>query len=223
MFYNSRSDVGRLLAEQCDTKCNLKLGGFRSQLQASYVSGHTEELWYNKTVCRWMTIYIYIYIVSSGLIVVEGDPKTPFSIATIPRCRERHYSFPWITSLTLDPYDIMLSVKTEGIKDNFFCLWYDSTWDCTSVSHTVKKQLSQNFLALISTKKINKIYFLCFVFLNFWKYFFNDYEYNPQSKLYLSTLKISFRRLIKKPICSNTYDKHYIYIYIYTYLLILTH
>ena len=35
----------------------IKLDGFRSQLQASYVSSHTEELWYNETVCLWMTIY----------------------------------------------------------------------------------------------------------------------------------------------------------------------
>ena len=52
----------RLLAERFETKSNVKLGGFQSQLQASYVSSHTEELWYNKTVCLWMTIYIYIYI-----------------------------------------------------------------------------------------------------------------------------------------------------------------
>ena len=51
-----------LLAERSDTKSNVKLGGFRSQLQASYVSRHTEELWYNETVCLWMNIYIYIYI-----------------------------------------------------------------------------------------------------------------------------------------------------------------
>ena len=42
-----------------DTKSNVKLGRFQSQLQASYVSSHTEELWYNETVCLWMTIYIY--------------------------------------------------------------------------------------------------------------------------------------------------------------------
>ena len=52
----------RLLAERSDTKSNVKLGGFRSQLQASDVSSHNEELWYNETVCLWMTIYIYIYI-----------------------------------------------------------------------------------------------------------------------------------------------------------------
>ena len=52
----------RLLAERSDTKPNVKLGGFWSQLQASYVSSHTEELWYTEAVCLWMTIYIYIYI-----------------------------------------------------------------------------------------------------------------------------------------------------------------
>ena len=49
----------RLLSERSDTKSNVKLGGFRSQLQASYMSNHTEELWYNETVCPWMNIYIY--------------------------------------------------------------------------------------------------------------------------------------------------------------------
>ena len=51
----------RSLAERSDTKSNIKLGGFRSQLQASYVSSHTEELWYNKTACLWMTTHTYIY------------------------------------------------------------------------------------------------------------------------------------------------------------------
>ena len=44
MLYNSRADVVRLLAQQYDTKSNVKLGGLPSQLQASYVSSHTEEL-----------------------------------------------------------------------------------------------------------------------------------------------------------------------------------
>ena len=47
-----------LLAERNDTKSNVMLGGFQSQLQSSYVSSHTEELWYNEKVCLWMTIYI---------------------------------------------------------------------------------------------------------------------------------------------------------------------
>ncbi len=28
--------------------------------------------------------------------VVKGDPKAPFLIATTPKCRGGHYSFPWI-------------------------------------------------------------------------------------------------------------------------------
>ena len=44
MPYNTRADVVRLLAEKDDTKSNVKLGGFRSQLQASYVSSYTEKL-----------------------------------------------------------------------------------------------------------------------------------------------------------------------------------
>ena len=37
MPYNSRADVVHLLAEQYDTKSNVKLGRFWSQLQVSYV------------------------------------------------------------------------------------------------------------------------------------------------------------------------------------------
>ena len=59
MVYNSRADVVRLLAEQYDTKSNIKSGGFWSLLQVTYVSSHTEALWYNETVCLWITIYVY--------------------------------------------------------------------------------------------------------------------------------------------------------------------
>ena len=52
----------RLLAEQSNTKSNIKFGRFWSQLQASYMFSHTEELWCNETVCGWQYIYIYIYI-----------------------------------------------------------------------------------------------------------------------------------------------------------------
>ena len=44
MPYNSRAGIVCLFAEWYDTKSNVKLGGFRSQLQASYVSSHTEKL-----------------------------------------------------------------------------------------------------------------------------------------------------------------------------------
>ena len=41
MTYNSRADVIRFWAERYDTKPNVKSGRFRSQLQASYLSGYT--------------------------------------------------------------------------------------------------------------------------------------------------------------------------------------
>ena len=43
MPYNSLADVFRLLAERYDNKSNVKMGGFRSQLQASNVSNQTEK------------------------------------------------------------------------------------------------------------------------------------------------------------------------------------
>ena len=37
--------------------------------------------------------------VKSWSIVVEGDPKTPFSLTTTPRCRGGRYFFPFIAPL----------------------------------------------------------------------------------------------------------------------------
>ena len=45
------------MAERLDTMSSVNLVGFRSQINASCVSSHTEKLWYNETVCLWMTIY----------------------------------------------------------------------------------------------------------------------------------------------------------------------
>ena len=58
---------------------------------------------------------------------VENNPKTPFSIATTPKCRGGCYSFPWLAPLTLDTYLIMLRVKQGGIKYHFFesLVWLD--------------------------------------------------------------------------------------------------
>ena len=46
-----------MTAKRCESKSNVRLYRFQSQLEASYVSILTEEFWYNETVCRWMTIY----------------------------------------------------------------------------------------------------------------------------------------------------------------------
>ena len=37
----------------------LPQSGFESQLEASHESSHTEKSLFNKTICPWMTIYIY--------------------------------------------------------------------------------------------------------------------------------------------------------------------
>ena len=53
-------------------------------------------------------------------IIVKGNPKAPFSIATTPRCREMRYTFLYIVSLTFNQYLIILSVKQRGIEYRFF-------------------------------------------------------------------------------------------------------
>ena len=45
------------LGERCPA--NEKSARFRFQLEASHVSSHTKELWYNNTLCLWMIIYIF--------------------------------------------------------------------------------------------------------------------------------------------------------------------
>ena len=72
-------------------------------------------------------IYIYISKLVSWPTVVKGDPKAPFSTATILRCREGRYSFPWITPLILYSYFLMLNVKQGGVKYHFFepLVWLD--------------------------------------------------------------------------------------------------
>ena len=52
-------------------------------------------------------------------ILVEGDPKAPFSIATTPKCKGAT-PFPGLLHFTFDPYLIMLSVNQGSIKNHFF-------------------------------------------------------------------------------------------------------
>ena len=67
----------------------------------------------------YIDIYAYIYI--SWPILIEDDPKAPFSIATTLRCYGRRYFSPWIAPLTLDPY-LKTSVKQGDIKYHFLSL-----------------------------------------------------------------------------------------------------
>ena len=73
--------------------------------------------------------------------VVEGYPKAPFSIATTLRCRRGRHFFPGLLHFTLETYLIMLSAKQGGIKYHFLSLWYDSIWDLTPVSRTIRQTL----------------------------------------------------------------------------------
>ena len=71
-----------------------------------------------------MIIIIWVKLAT----VVKGDPKSPFSIVTTPRCRGWRYSIPWIAPLY--PWSISYNaVKQGGIKYPFLSLWYDSIWD----------------------------------------------------------------------------------------------
>ena len=54
-------------------------------------------------------------------IVVEGNPKVPFSTATTSRCREGRSPFLGLLHFTLDTYFIMLSVKQGDVKYHFLC------------------------------------------------------------------------------------------------------
>ena len=82
------------------------------------------QLWFAKK-CY---LFMYIYISYSRLSwLTEGDLMPPFLIATTPRRKGGHIFFPLISSLTLHPYLIMLSVKQEGIKYHFSesLVWLD--------------------------------------------------------------------------------------------------
>ena len=64
----------------------------------------------------------------------RGNSKSPFPIATRPRCREGRYSFPWIAPLY--PWNVPFNAKCKARRYQvpFFSLWYDSTGNGTPVS-----------------------------------------------------------------------------------------
>ena len=67
--------------------------------------------------------------------IVEGDPKSPFSIATTSRCRGGCYSFPLIAPL--NPWSVPYNSDRQVRKYHFLSLWYDSNWDWTPVSRPI--------------------------------------------------------------------------------------
>ena len=106
MSYNSRADICWLIAERYDTKSNVKMGRFQSQLEVSNVSSHTEELRYNETVCLWMTIYIYIYIYIYMVLLVECSPMAQKTgvwsqVESYQRPQKRYLITPFLTLSTI--------------------------------------------------------------------------------------------------------------------------
>ena len=112
MPYNSWADVVRLLAEQYDTRSNVKLGGFQSQLQVSYMSNHTEELWYNETVCLWMTYK-------------TGNRMFCFFFLQVNVCFHWEY-LPPPPSLYL--WQLSFWYGTYGLPSHVFSWVFDDTW-----------------------------------------------------------------------------------------------
>ena len=53
------------------------------------------------------------------MALVEGDPKAPVSIATTLRVGKGATPFPRFFHFNLDPYLIVMSVKSGGIKYHF--------------------------------------------------------------------------------------------------------
>ena len=73
--------------------------------------------------------FFYLYKKKSMAIVVEGDPKVLFSIATTQRCMDECY--PYSLNCSTLPLICNLYYWVLSKEDNFLSLWYDSTSDCT--------------------------------------------------------------------------------------------
>ena len=58
--------------------------------------------------------------------LVKGDLKAPFLIATTPKCRERHYSFPWIALLY--PWNVSYNAVLSKDASSTIFLVFGMTW-----------------------------------------------------------------------------------------------
>ena len=90
---------------------------------------------------------------------VKGDPKAPFSIATMLRSTP----FSGLLHFTLDPHLIVLSAKQGGIKYHFLNIWYDLTWDWTRPPGPLVN-------TLLIWPKIPLIYWMTLVYTSLPKY-----------------------------------------------------
>ena len=87
--------------------------------------------------------------------------------------------FSGLLHFTLDTYLIVLSVKQGGIKYHFFSLWFDSTWDQTTVSQAIGKHYPQGQLQ-------EQCCWIHYIGKSEWPYYFrlNNYSYRITSLNY---------------------------------------
>ena len=96
--------------------------------------------WRHLTVRKQM-----ISLVKKLVTLVEGDPKTPFSIATTPRCRGGCYFIPWIVSLY--PWSLpYLTVWIKKSSGSFKNIIYKMCLEIIYLIHIYKKDLALNNL-----------------------------------------------------------------------------
>ena len=107
-------------------------GGFRYCLQASNVSSQTEELWYNETVCLWMTTYIYIYKILNYFLVTTFLHTVGYNFLTyfhiyLHHHRHHHVALPARISLTLSShilYTELLYIGSSWLACLFSFMWW---------------------------------------------------------------------------------------------------
>ena len=95
--------------------------------------------------------------ISKLATIVEGDPKTPFSIATTPRCRRGYYTISWVASLYTcsSPYSAECLARRHQVP--FLSLWYDSTLDWTLVSRILGEH-STNYANKFQTLQFTHLF-----------------------------------------------------------------
>ena len=73
-----------------------------------------------------------------------SDPKAPFSIATTIRCKEEHYSFPWILVL------IILKIKQRASSNIFESLVFLESLSVSRLSPDARIHLKKSHCATLT-------------------------------------------------------------------------
>ena len=145
--------MGRQLAES-----NVKLGGFRSQLEASNVSCHTEELSYNETVDD----YIYIYMLGIWEMYIMHKTFIMFiecSYVYESKKHAKHWRLSWFKYETVITF-FKFRFSTRGERDTLFLCWlfvhrqFSTHW---LNQRACAPPQSTNWTGLAQVRKINSL------------------------------------------------------------------